>query len=86
MNVDRDGKLDGRTLHAGRPVEHGAKVGLNVWLRQRPRVAAAVEAADDAAPPAKRAAGSGWRPLRPPPKQTQASPAAQNSDAKRERF
>ena len=34
-NLDKTGMLDGRTVHAGRPVTLGDKVGMNVWLRQR---------------------------------------------------
>ena len=37
-NIDRHGNLDERTLHAGQPVESGEKWGLNVWLRERPRL------------------------------------------------
>ena len=36
LNIDANGRLDGRTLHAGRPVEEGEKFGMNIWLRQRP--------------------------------------------------
>lgn len=36
-NIDKRGLLDGRTLHAGEPVERGSKWGMNIWLRQRPR-------------------------------------------------
>ena len=45
MNVDRHGCLDGRTLHAGRPIDAGEKLGLNVWLRQRPSAGAVWSAA-----------------------------------------
>ena len=38
-NIDREGALDGRTLHAGEPVVSGEKWGMNVWLRQRRRAA-----------------------------------------------
>ena len=37
-NIDRNGQLDDNTLHAGEPVAKGEKWGLNVWLRERPRV------------------------------------------------
>ena len=36
-NVDEDGKEDFKTLHAGEPVEAGAKWALNLWLREKPR-------------------------------------------------
>ena len=36
-NIDRHGNLDERTLHAGEPVTHGEKWGMNIWLRERPR-------------------------------------------------
>ena len=39
-NINKRGLLDGRTLHAGLPVERGVKWGMNVWLRQQPRVMA----------------------------------------------
>ena len=71
-NIDNSGTLDGRTIHAGRPVEAGEKYGMNVWLRQRPIVDA--EAA---------AVGSGEANAKPPPapRQTQAHPAAQAANA-----
>ena len=34
-NIDRHGNLDERTLHAGEPVTHGEKWGMNIWLRER---------------------------------------------------
>jgi prolyl 4-hydroxylase len=40
-NLDRHGLPDARTLHAGEPVEHGTKWGMNIWLKQRPRNAGA---------------------------------------------
>ena len=87
MNVERNGKLDGRTLHAGRPVEEGAKVGLNVWLRQRPIAAAGTESSGPATSPPTAAATAtaapaqhaGWKPLRPAPRLTAATPSAQLS-------
>ena len=36
-NVDENGKEDSKTLHAGEPVEAGAKWALNLWLREKPR-------------------------------------------------
>jgi len=36
LNIDSQGKLDRRTLHAGAPVLAGEKWGMNIWLRQRP--------------------------------------------------
>ena len=54
-NIDREGALDGRTLHAGEPVVSGEKWGMNIWLRQRaprrarPAVRATVEIAGPAA-------------------------------------
>ena len=50
MNVDRHGCLDGRTLHAGRPIDAGEKLGLNVWLRQRPSAGAVSSAAQQLLP------------------------------------
>jgi hypothetical protein len=99
MNVDRAGKLDGRTLHAGRPVLAGEKVGLNVWLRQRPLVdpdqsdvlgATHGAGAGGGGPSCgdrgqMMAAGGAWKPLRPPPRQTAANPAAQSSTDRNER-
>ena len=79
MNVDRRGLLDGRTLHAGCPVEAGDKFGMNVWLRQRPLTGDVhgSEPSQNQARPHK--------PVRAPPRQTHASPAAQLSTQKRER-
>ena len=37
-NLDRDGRLDLSTLHAGEPVEAGEKYGMNIWFRERPRL------------------------------------------------
>lgn len=37
-NMDRKGNLDRKTLHAGKPVLKGEKWGMNVWLRQTPKV------------------------------------------------
>lgn len=36
-NVDENGAEDFKTLHAGEPVEAGAKWALNLWLREKPR-------------------------------------------------
>lgn len=84
MNVERGGLLDRRTMHAGLPVEHGQKVGMNVWLRQRPRGLEGEqgEPAGDECAGARRP----WKPSRPPPRQTQACPAAQTSTEARERM
>ncbi|KAJ0160256.1 putative prolyl 4-hydroxylase 3 [Colletotrichum tanaceti] len=32
-NLREDGSLHEDTLHAGLPLQHGAKVGLNIWMR-----------------------------------------------------
>ncbi len=101
MNVDRHGLLDGRTLHAGRPIDAGEKLGLNVWLRQRPCPVAATgssqqpdkagrkrgeaQRADDGRSPPPLSSKSAWRPLEPPPRPTLAPPGAQLSDGLRER-
>ena len=37
-NLGRDGLPDPLTLHAGEPVEQGEKWGMNIWLRERPRL------------------------------------------------
>jgi hypothetical protein len=85
MNIDKSGMLDGRTLHAGRPVEVGEKAGLNIWLRQRLRTEPA-PSLSDVQGSGRGTRGTAWRPLRPPPRQTHASPAAQNAIAQRERL
>jgi hypothetical protein len=36
--MDREGKLDKATLHAGEAVTSGEKWGMNIWLRERARV------------------------------------------------
>ena len=56
-NLDRHGLPDGRTLHCGEPVTRGEKLGMNIWLRQRPHNAEGVP----------RAAGGEWRRAPPPP-------------------
>ena len=83
MNIDRSGKLDSRTLHAGRPVEAGMKVGMNVWLRQRPLVLPSAVAGGGES---GSATGRAWKPVRPPPRQTAANPAAQSSTDRNERI
>src|SRR5277367_1127727 len=35
-NLDPDGNPDPDTLHAGTPVVHRTKVGLNIWTRENP--------------------------------------------------
>jgi prolyl 4-hydroxylase len=35
-NLDPYGNPDPDTLHAGTPVVHGTKVGLNIWTRENP--------------------------------------------------
>ena len=51
-NLDRDGRPDRLTLHAGEPVERGEKWGMNIWLRERaPPGKGGVEAQQDAPPP-----------------------------------
>ena len=102
MNIDRHGRLDGRTMHAGQPVHQGAKMGMNVWLRQRPLVALAeAEAAQQVPSKGRRRKAAGataaegvaavavpcaWRPATPPPRQTLACPAAQLSTNRDERM
>ena len=39
-NLERDGSLDRKTLHAGEPVVEGEKWGMNIWLRERPKASA----------------------------------------------
>ena len=39
-NLDRRGRRDDLTLHAGEPVTAGEKWGLNIFLRERPRMRA----------------------------------------------
>jgi prolyl 4-hydroxylase len=34
-NLDVDGQVDGKTLHAGMPVINGTKIGMNIWTRER---------------------------------------------------
>lgn len=34
-NLDPAGNTDENTLHAGRPVVEGTKVGMNIWTRER---------------------------------------------------
>jgi len=36
QNLREDGSGDPATLHAGMPVTSGAKLGMNIWTRQRP--------------------------------------------------
>ena len=98
MNVERSGLLDARTLHAGRPVLVGEKVGLNVWMRQRPLCDPGVLPApqgngrrrhkgqDGERPAGSRGAAQAWRPKQPPPRPTLASPAAQLSTSRTERY
>ena len=51
-NLDRDGRPDRLTLHAGEPVERGEKWGMNIWLRERaPPGKGGVEVQQDAPPP-----------------------------------
>ena len=51
-NLDRDGRPDRLTLHAGEPVERGEKWGMNIWLRERaPPEKGGVEAQQHAPPP-----------------------------------
>ena len=45
-NIDRDGKLDHLTLHAGEPVVEGEKWAMNIWLRQRPKLRVARKRAE----------------------------------------
>ena len=35
-NLDKEGKGDERTVHAGLPVVGGVKVGMNIWAREGP--------------------------------------------------
>jgi len=37
-NMDREGGLDKKTLHAGEPVTSGEKWGMNIWLRERAKM------------------------------------------------
>lgn len=37
-NLDGTGAPDELTLHGGEPVTQGQKWGMNIWLRERPRV------------------------------------------------
>jgi prolyl 4-hydroxylase len=34
VNLDKDGKGDRRTVHAGLPIGEGEKIGLNIWPRK----------------------------------------------------
>lgn len=34
VNLDEEGKGDGRVVHAGLPVDEGEKIGLNIWPRK----------------------------------------------------
>jgi len=34
-NLDPAGEVDENTLHAGKPVTKGIKVGLNIWTREK---------------------------------------------------
>jgi prolyl 4-hydroxylase len=34
-NINEDGEVDMKTLHAGATVTEGTKYGLNIWTRQR---------------------------------------------------
>ena len=70
MNLDRKGRPDPRTLHAGEPVTRGEKWGMNVWLRQRPHGAVANPDA--------------WRPA-PAPPLTAATPAQVSAATLQER-
>jgi prolyl 4-hydroxylase len=34
-NLDTEGNVDRKTLHAGAPVTSGTKIGMNIWTRER---------------------------------------------------
>ena len=73
-NLDKHGVLDGRTLHCGEPVASGEKLGMNIWLRQRPHGDGVT-------------AGSGGAWIRaPPPQSTAVSVKARETTTLRERF
>ena len=72
-NLDKHGSLDGRTLHCGDPPLAGEKLGMNIWLRQRPHGEGVADAA-----------GGAWRPA-PPPPCTAAGPKAREAATLRER-
>ena len=65
-NLDKHGTLDGRTLHCGEPVRAGEKLGMNIWLRQRPHRGVG---GDDAAPTTAPSGGAAapFEPAPPPP-------------------
>lgn len=84
LNIDRSGRLDSRTLHAGRPVIAGEKWGCNVWLRQRPVTR----------PGGGRGGGGGtsgeplspWHPTYAAPRLTHAHEVGQTSTLRKERI
>lgn len=91
-SIDRKGLLDARTLHAGLPVEGCAtKWGMNIWLRQRPRVAqqpsepgVLIDEAPAAAAGETAGGGSTWM-RAPAPPLTATTPKARETESLRER-